>query len=791
MVVIAYLLGLLILAAWLRVKHRLRALFGLWALGLLLLIIRLSSQAADTATIAELSARSGAFPWLLGVSSWAGALILLRALLGLALWERPVGRRLWIFAGLFLLALCSPLLPGGGAYLLIVGLPLIWSFRWHSALSRKALFFIHVGALFSILATISGADPLANDVSGFLRGFYLFRGGILPFALIYALLSGPISMRRMSLTIQRIWLRLVSSHLLAGVVPVVLVALFLLLSAALYLGAFRATLGERILLQRADAAETEILRAFNMSGELTALPFGPGCANQLVFERAPDGRWRSLGAEGRFSPDSLATAGVLRSQAPFLWDGRVLYLRATVDTVLADRALRIEAFAPLDSLLMIGISEVADAPVALMPFVTVDQDERGMSLSFSSDSLAGASDSAGVTPLRRWIGDIGPRAWRLPGGAMPECIKATPTGWVIDNILVYSSSRFGEELSALVRIARESPIVTMAVILLGLIALFFLIAIIGTIAMVLSMGRSVTRAVRALTRATGALQVGEMDYRIDVEGKDELWSVATSFNRMAAQLEQVREIELEQERLGEELRLAREIQNRLLPAGPPTVAGLDLAGLSLPAREVGGDYFDFLPLKNGHLAFTIADVSGKGAPAALLMSAFRASLRSQDLDILGPAEALRRVNRFIHSSVDPGKFITAFLGVLDPNSGELRYANAGHDAPFLLRPDGSLESLEGGGLVLGVMPAAAYTEGRAHLTAETILAVFTDGVTEAQDPAGAFFELEGVARVLRESLGQSCAETIQRMVSEIETFAGSGPQADDITMIVAKLVNSR
>lgn len=789
MPLLAFLLGFAILAAWLRVRHRLRTLFGLWGLGLALVIIRLSSQSVDEVTIAGLNAVSGSLLWLLGISSWAGALILLRALLGLALWERTLKRRHWFFAALFLLALCSPLIPGNPSVFVILGLPLIWSFRWHAALSRKALFLVHVGALFSILTTLSGADPFADDVGGLLRGFYLFRGGILPFALIYALLSGPISMRRMSLVIQRIWLRLVSSHLLAGLVPVVLVALFLLLSAALHLGAFRATLGERMLLQHADQAAAEIVRTYAASGELNLRPFGPAKEGQLLFVQAADGTWDSRGAPARFSVDSLAADGALRPDVPFLWDGQMLYLHASVDTLLADGPLRIEAFVPIDDGHLMEISTVADAPVALMPFVAVEQDEDGVRLHFLSDSLA--ADESRNRDRGRWIGNIGPRAWRLPGGAMPTCIKPTVFGWSVDNILIYSSSRFGEQLSALLRIARESPIVTMAVVALGLIALFFLGAILGTIAMVMSMGRSVTRAVRALTRATGALQEGQMDYRIEVEGKDELWSVATSFNRMATQLEKVREMELEQERLEEELRLAREIQNRLLPAKPPVVAGLDLAGLSLPAREVGGDYFDFLPLKNGKLAFTVADVSGKGAPAALLMSAFRASLRSQDLERLGPAEALQRVNRFIHSSVDPGKFITAFLGVLDPISGELKYANAGHDAPFLLRPDGTLESLETGGLVLGVMPEAPYTEGTAHLAAETMLAVFTDGVTEAQDPAGDFFELEGVATVLRASLGRSCAETIQCVVSEIERFAGSGPQGDDITMVVAKLAGAR
>jgi serine phosphatase RsbU (regulator of sigma subunit) len=137
--------------------------------------------------------------------------------------------------------------------------------------------------------------------------------------------------------------------------------------------------------------------------------------------------------------------------------------------------------------------------------------------------------------------------------------------------------------------------------------------------------------------------------------------------------------------------------------------------VSLPAREVGGDYYDYLVLDDGLLGIAVADVSGKGAPAALLMSTFRAALRSQDLARLGPAEVLARVNRFIHSSVDPGRFITAFLGLLDSSTGEFRYANAGHDVPLTVRHDGTTGELAGGGLILGLLPRIAYDEARATL----------------------------------------------------------------------------
>jgi phosphoserine phosphatase RsbU/P len=321
---------------------------------------------------------------------------------------------------------------------------------------------------------------------------------------------------------------------------------------------------------------------------------------------------------------------------------------------------------------------------------------------------------------------------------------------------------------------------------LAVIALLFLATIGVAIAMVLDMVRSVTRAVRALTDGTSALRKGKLDHRIPVEGHDELWEVAASFNDMADNLQETRVRELATQRMEEELRLAKVIQDRLLPSGPPVLDRLELAGMSLPAREVGGDYYDYLLLDDGRLGLAVADVSGKGTPAALLMSAFRAALRSQDLGVLGPAETMARINRFIHESVDPGKFITAYLALLDPATGEIRYANAGHDAPLVVGKDGSVTELTGGGLILGMLPQIVYDEASSTLDRGALLAIFTDGVTEAQDPAGEFYGAERLAEALQRHRARPCAEILHSLTEEIAGFAGEGPQSDDITVILAR-----
>ena len=176
----------------------------------------------------------------------------------------------------------------------------------------------------------------------------------------------------------------------------------------------------------------------------------------------------------------------------------------------------------------------------------------------------------------------------LPGGTIVNCLFARPDRWEIETVPLTSSASPGEMIGTLLSTARVNPLATVVLILLAFLAFLILAAIWITIGMVVGMGRSIAKTVRALTGATRALREGRLDHRIALEGNDELWNVAASFNEMAEGLERISEIELERERLEQELRLARDIQKRLLPPGPPDIRGLDLAGLSMPARHVGG-----------------------------------------------------------------------------------------------------------------------------------------------------------------------------------------------------------
>ncbi len=810
-----YLFGLLLVAAWVLRSRRasLMALVGLWWAGLLLAKIVPGLLAAS-----ELGAAiPRAIPQLIGS---IGALILLRALAGFTLWGREDSKRMRIFAAGFVLSLLlgGIIPPSRTGLALLPAIPWLWTARWRKDVGATKLALISLTGLVSIFAM-----PLAFGGDVAMREQPVFKGigqiwalG-LSFSLAYGLVLLGGSATRIHLSIRRIGRRLFVSHLLSGVVPLVLAVTFVLVASALFLSTYRGTIAQRLLEIASTAATRSMAHDLAVFGEVRTPPFGEETAGQILLSRAEGGPIRTAGGSLAFPADTLLSADYSSRDALLLWDGEGLYLRARIDTVVAGRAVRAEALAPVDSLRMVRMSGILGVPVRVSPLVHVMRSGSGVTIGLGdehrerpgdlgagerraadlprrvegrdAEDAALVADSADSLMRPERGGSIGPPRLKgsdLPGGAIASCLEWTGSGLLRTMVPISSSSGIGEPLLALFPIAKENPLAIVVLVVLGVIALFFIAAIWITISMVAGMGRTITRTVRALTDATGALRRGDLGYRIPIEGHDELWRVATNFNDMAEGLERMREMEREGQRREEELRLARAIQDRLLPAGPPAVEGVELAGLSLPAREIGGDYYDYIVLDGGLVGITVADVSGKGTPAALLMSTFRASLRSQDLAQLGPAEVLGRVNRFIHSSVDPGKFITAFLCLFNPATGELRYANAGHDPPLLLQKDGTIVPLTGGGLILGMLPQIVYEEARADVPPDSLLAIFTDGVTEARDPDGGFFGPESLERVLLATQGDPCVDVLRRVVDEIQAFAGESPQSDDITLVLAR-----
>ena len=242
----------------------------------------------------------------------------------------------------------------------------------------------------------------------------------------------------------------------------------------------------------------------------------------------------------------------------------------------------------------------------------------------------------------------------------------------------------------------------------------------------------------------------------------------------------------EKKQMDREFALAREIQQRLLPENPPEVPGFELYGSNIPSRQVSGDYFDFRARPDGKIYATIADVCGKGVGPALLMASLQASFHAWADETVPVAEMTGRLSEAISRRTGPDRFITFFLLLLDPTTGEIEYTNAGHNPGLLRRQDGAIEELASHGLPLALFPGKPYGSSRLTLGPGEILCLYTDGVTEANDPKGNEF---GMPRLKEFLAGQGDAEVAEidaRLSKELEGHASGEPFADDRTLVMVR-----
>ena len=272
--------------------------------------------------------------------------------------------------------------------------------------------------------------------------------------------------------------------------------------------------------------------------------------------------------------------------------------------------------------------------------------------------------------------------------------------------------------------------------------------------------------------------------------KDDLGLLTVMANVAAIRIEHARllEIELAERAMAKELEQAAHIQMGLLPSKPPKAEGLDIAGNTSPCRTVGGDYYDYLEFPDGRIAMLVGDVAGKGMPAALLMSSLQARVKVlfEDGDRL--AEKITRLNKTTSASTPDNRFITFFMTVADPKTGALVFTNAGHNPPVLVRKSGGFELLEGGGMILGILPIAQYTELRAQMQPGDVLVLYSDGVTEAVNRADEDFGEKRLAELVASLADRPAREIVAAINIAVARFTEGAPPADDITVVVARRV---
>jgi serine phosphatase RsbU (regulator of sigma subunit) len=328
---------------------------------------------------------------------------------------------------------------------------------------------------------------------------------------------------------------------------------------------------------------------------------------------------------------------------------------------------------------------------------------------------------------------------------------------------------------------------------LGALGLVFLVMYAVALFLGLVLARSITSSIHALSRGTKNLRLGDFSQPIAVTSRDQLGELAESFNHMAMGIQVLLREQAEKERLEEELRIARQIQMSLLPAeGAVTMPGLRIAALCLPAAEVGGDYYDLLPLSPTRLGVLVADVSGKGTSAALYMAELKGLVLSLSRIYESPAKLLSEANRILAANMDSRSFITMTYAVVDVASAKMRYARAGHNPIIQLEAaTGRTKVLTPPGLGLGIDRGERFEEileeSEVRLVSGDAFLFFTDGLSEAMNPEAELFGEGRLRTIVEEGEGLGSEELKERILAEIRGFAAGAAQADDMTLVILKV----
>src|SRR6266496_836192 len=275
---------------------------------------------------------------------------------------------------------------------------------------------------------------------------------------------------------------------------------------------------------------------------------------------------------------------------------------------------------------------------------------------------------------------------------------------------------------------------------------------------------------------------------LNAYSKDDLDVLMLLASQVAIIIEKVmlHEQLIEKKRLEGQLEVARQVQLELLPASDPKLAGYDISAYNFPTEEVSGDYYDWVRIYDDNIGIMIADVAGKGVPAALLMAFLRASLRAASHIGYAPHISMAKVNYLLWESIERNQFVTAFYGILDATNGTLAYANAGHNPPLLVDADGNARFEERGGVPLGMFRDSRYYEYFATIEPGQVLVLYTDGVTEATNPSGAEYGRDRLVDAVRRGRPLSAREMIDFIHNEVITWTEGRGATDDVTFFIVK-----
>jgi sigma-B regulation protein RsbU (phosphoserine phosphatase) len=516
---------------------------------------------------------------------------------------------------------------------------------------------------------------------------------------------------------------------------------------------------------------------------LAVIAVAPGTTAPL----ATAGPWRHIDAPGTVPAwvvERKDFKGVLAMALPgATMEGDRLLIRAAV--LLPDNAHAVVVDLPVDTDMIGRLDENTGARLREIEITQQAGGGAAAPLAGRTQGLPVAvlddSGAAGFSLFRRTVMFMDFTDWSTGNAGRVSVSLDAPLSQLLNRM----SSSDGKQLAAITFENIFSVTVLLAVLLLIVqgVALFF-----GA-----GLGRQITFAVHELFTGTERVQQGDFTHRINIDSQDQLGALADSFNRMSASIEHLLHVQREKQRLDDELRIARDIQQSLLPEKPPEFAGLTIADLCVPAREVGGDYYDFFHLGPRQLGVLVADVSGKGTSAALYMAELKGLMLALSHEERSPKRLLTRVNRLLADHLDNRSFITMTYAVIDLEARTLTHARAGH-TPLLVASDAGVDVLVPNGMVLGLRLPGISERFESLLEEHTrpiapgdAIVFYTDGITEAMDITGELFTDAALSRVIQAHHTQDAAGIRERVLREVKAFVGEAEPHDDMTMVIVKV----
>jgi phosphoserine phosphatase RsbU/P len=584
--------------------------------------------------------------------------------------------------------------------------------------------------------------------------------------------------------------RLIVVYVFIAVVPVILLLSMVGLAAYglyLQLGAhiFHDDLQARISTISADAdalagaVEQEAAQGASPTSE--AILARPGVANLIEAARR---EWPDL----RVFPnrgERLVQAGDGGHFAGLVEFGGKIWVAAAVEKTGPAGPFYLVVGTPLNPAFLDGLpSDIG--PIQIIPLrPTNQQTPAGASLSFNGKVFVPGEQ---IASRRRVLES--PANWfdvRIGGVSTIDLAHIGPQP---DDAPAAVLATFAMRASALNRrlftsVGEIGPLLELALVAAGVIflALEFAALITGIV-----LTRTITRAVGDLYEATLHVRRGDFAQRIRVHQRDQLGALGESFNEMTSSISELIVEQGKRQKLENEIAIAREVQSQLFPQVLPALPGLELAAICRPARVVSGDYYDFIRTGQDCVGIALADISGKGIFAALLMASLQAALRSQaSLDgNCGTAELVSRLNRHVFRNTSDDRYATFFYAVFDVNTRMLTYTNAGHLSPFFVCGD-KVQELSEGGTVIGMFEDIAYTQGNIRVEPGSLLVAFSDGLTEPENVYGEEFGMHRLKEEILRQRSMPPQHIAENLIAAAEQWAGTPEQADDITVVIARM----